>query len=86
MEITCIETIEIEREITWDVDIEELHDWLNGEPITEESLKNFLASRDPDNVFDNEHGEGCEFYQTDLDKFIDSYVEMYGDEESEEEE
>ena len=84
MEITCIETFEVEREITWDVDLEELHDWLNGEPITEDALKNFLLIRDPDNVFDNERGQGSEFYQTDLDKFIDSYLEMYDGEEEEE--
>lgn len=86
MEITCIETFEVEREITWDVDLEELHDWLNGEPITEDALKNFLLTRDPDNVFDTERRQGSEFYQTDLDRFIDSYLEMYGNEESEEEE
>ncbi len=86
MEITLREIVEVEREITWDVDLEELHDWLNGEPITEEALENFLVSRDPDNVSENEYGQGSEFYQTDLDKFIDAYIEMYGDEESEEEE
>lgn len=86
MEITLREIVEVERETTWDVDLEELHDWLNGEPITEEALENFLVSRDPDNVSENEYGQGSEFYQTDLDKFIDAYIEMYGDEESEEEE
>ena len=86
MEITLREIVEVEREITWDVDLEELHDWLNGEPITEEALENFLVSRDPDNVSENEYGQGSEFYQTDLDKFIDAYIEMYGDEKSEEEE
>ena len=84
MEITLKEIIELERESTWDVDLEELHDWLNGEPITEEALENFLASRDPDSISENEHGQDSEFYQTDLNRFIDAYIEEYGDERLEE--
>lgn len=86
MEITLRETVEVEREITWDVDLEELHDWLNGEPITEDALRNFLCNRDSDDIFENERYLSGDFFQSDLDKFVDAYIEMYGDEESEEEE